>query len=435
MSSTSASARTIRLRRNAILILILSGTVNYLDRATLAVANPLVREDLGLSIAGMGLMLSAFLWSYAFSQLPAGALVDRLGPHRLLTYGLTLWSLAQAFAGLVTNVAAFAIARVALGIGESPQYTSTVRVVRDWYNRHERALPIGFVATSPFIGQTLAPPLLTALMLSLGWRWMFIIMGVAGLVVAALWYIFFREPREANLSQEERDHLTEGEPPTPSQPVDFAQWRQLFAYRSMWGLMLGCFGLGYVSWLYGAWLPGYLEIERHMSIRSTGYIAMIPFALSMVSAVGGGWWADRLMAAGVSAVNSRKIPLVTGLAGAALFTICAAEASTNFMAVLFVSLAMMSGSLCAGLFWALASVIAPANCTASAGSLANFGGYLGGAIVPMVTGFIVQATGSFTSALLLGGAIASVSALCYLLMISNDPIMVEAHQPSVQAAT
>ena len=425
MAYTPASARTVRLRRTAILILILSGTVNYLDRATLAVANPLIRHDLGLNVAGMGLLLSAFLWSYAFSQLPAGALVDRLGPHRLLTIGLTLWSVAQAAAGLVTNFSAFVVARVALGIGESPQYTSTVRVVRDWYNRHERALPIGFVATSPFIGQAIAPPLLTALMLSLGWRWMFVVMGVAGLIVAALWFVLFREPREVDLTQEERDHLIEGDPPLPTQPVNFAQWRQLFAYRSMWGLMLGCFGIGYISWLYGAWLPGYLEIERHMSIRSTGYVATIPFAMSIIGAAGGGWWADRLMAAGYSAVNSRKIPLVTGVAGAALFTILAAEASSNFMAVTCVTLAMMSGSLCAGLFWALASVIAPANCTASAGSLANFGGYIGGAIVPMVTGFIVQATGSFTAALLLGGAIGAVSALCYLLLIRNEPIMVD----------
>jgi MFS family permease len=425
MTYAPASARTVRLRRTAILILILSGTVNYLDRATLAVANPLIRHDLGLNVAGMGLLLSAFLWSYAFSQLPTGALVDRLGPHRLLTFGLTLWSLAQAAAGLVTNFSAFVVARVALGIGESPQYTSTVRVVRDWYNRHERALPIGIVATSPFIGQTLAPPLLTALMLSFGWRWMFVVMGGVGLIVAAIWYVFFREPREVDLTREERDHLTEGDPPVPPQPVDFAQWRQLFAYRSMWGLMLGCFGIGYISWLYGAWLPGYLEIERHMSIRSTGYVATIPFALSIIGAAGGGWWADRLMAAGYSAVNSRKIPLVVGVAGAAIFTICAAYAGSNFMAVTFITLAMMFGSLCAGLFWALASAIAPANCTASAGSLANFGGYIGGAIVPVTTGFIVQETGSFTAALLLGGVIGAVSALCYLLLIRNEPIMVE----------
>jgi MFS family permease len=164
-----------------------------------------------------------------------------------------------------------------------------------------------------------------------------------------------------------------------------------------------------------------------MSIRSTGYVAAIPFALSILGAAGGGWSADRLMTAGFSAVNSRKIPLVTGVTGAALFTICAAEASSNVMAVTCVTLAMVFGSLCAGLFWALASVIAPPNSTASAGSLANFGGYLGGALTPMVTGFIVQATGSFTSALLLGGGIGLLSALCYLLLIRDQPIMAELH--------
>ena len=422
MAYSPASARIGKLRRTAITILILSGIVNYLDRATLAVANPLIREDLGLNVAGMGLLLSAFLWSYAFSQLPAGALVDRVGPRRLLTIGLTVWSLAQAVAGLVPNFGLFVMARVALGVGESPQFTSAVRVVRDWYNVRERALPIGIVNTSPFIGQAIAPPLLTALMLTFGWRWMFVLMGMVGLVVAVIWFAFFREPRHVNLSAEERDHLTEGEPPAPPEPISFARWRQLFGFRSMWGLMLGCFGIGYISWLYAAWLPGYLEIQRHMSIRSTGWIAAIPFALSIIGAAGGGWWADWLMARGFSAVNSRKLPLVTGVAGAAVFTICAAEATSNVMAVICVTLAMMSGSLCAGLFWALASVIAPANCTASAGSMANFGGYLGGALVPMVTGFIVQATGSFTPALLLGGAIGLMSSLCYLILIQNEPI-------------
>src|ERR1700748_2615564 len=114
----SATPRILRAQRTALSILILSGTVNYLDRATLAVANPLIREDLGLNVAGMGVLLSAFLWAYAFSQLPAGALVDRLGPRWLLTAGLTLWSLAQAAAGLVHSFTMFVIARVALGVGE-----------------------------------------------------------------------------------------------------------------------------------------------------------------------------------------------------------------------------------------------------------------------------------------------------------------------------
>jgi MFS family permease len=417
-----ATARVAKAQRTALVILILSGTVNYLDRATLAVANPLIRQDLGLNVAEMGILLSAFLWSYAFSQLPAGALVDRMGPRWLLGIGLAVWSLAQVAAGLVSNVLHFAIARVFLGVGESPQFTSAVRVVRDWFNIKGRALPIGMVNTSPFLGQAIAPPLLTAMMLAFGWRWMFIIMGVIGLLVSALWLAFYREPRNSNLTTEERAFLTDGDPPVVPEPITFAQWRRLFAFRSMWGLILGCFGLGYVTWLYGTWLPGYLEIQRHMSVRSTGYIAAIPFALAILGAIGGGWLADRLLRHGYSPVNSRKVPLVIGLVCVAAFTFCAAKVTSNTMAVTCITLAMMAGSMCSGLYWALASVIAPSNCTASAGSLANFGSYIGGAITPIVTGFIVQITGSFTPALLVGGAIALLSSLCYLVLIKNEQL-------------
>jgi sugar phosphate permease len=418
----NATSRVAKAQKTALAILILSGTVNYLDRATLAVANPLIRQDLGLNVAEMGILLSAFLWSYAFSQLPAGALVDRIGPRWLLGAGLALWSMAQIVGGMVTNVVQFAVARVFLGIGESPQFTSGVRVVRDWFNIRGRALPVGLVNTSPFLGQAIAPPLLTAMMLAFGWRWMFIVMGIIGLLVAGIWMAFYREPRNVGLTAEETQFLTDGDPPVAQQPITFAQWRQLFAFRSMWGLILGCFGLGYVTWLYGTWLPGYLEIQRHMSLRSTGYVAAIPFALAILGAIGGGWLADWLLQRGYSPVNSRKIPLVIGLICVAVFTICAAKVSSNEMAVACITLAMMAGSLCSGLYWALASVIAPSNCTASAGSLANFGSYVGGAITPIVTGFIVQMSGSFTPALLVGGAVALVSSLCYLVLIKNEQL-------------
>jgi MFS family permease len=422
MAILQPSARVLRAQRTALAIIILSGTVNYLDRATLAVANPLIREDMGLNVAQMGMLLSAFLWAYAFSQLPAGALVDRIGPRWLLGTGLAVWSLAQAAAGIVTNVTQFAIARVFLGMGESPQFTSGVRVVRDWFNVRNRAWGVGMVNTSPFIGQAIAPPLLTGMMLTLGWRWMFIVMGTVGLAVAILWTVFYRNPKDVALTADDHAFLTSGDPPAASRPLTFADWRSLFAYRSMWGLILGCFGLGYCTWLYGTWLPGYLEIQRHMSIRSTGYVAAIPFAFAVLGAVGGGYLGDWLLRRGVSAVNSRKYPLVFALIGVSVFTATAAEVSSNTIAVACITAAMMCGSMASGLYWALASAIAPSNCTASAGSLANFGSYIGGAIVPTVTGFIVQETGSFTPALLVGGAIALISSLCYLLLVKNAAI-------------
>lgn len=121
---TATPPRIRSVQRTALTVLVLAGTLNYIDRATLSVANPLIRNELGLSIADMGLLLSAFLWAYAFFQLPGGALVDRVGPRRLLTVGLTVWSVAQAAAGLITSFAQFSIARVFLGLGEAPMFSS-----------------------------------------------------------------------------------------------------------------------------------------------------------------------------------------------------------------------------------------------------------------------------------------------------------------------
>jgi sugar phosphate permease len=424
-AAAPASAKPRRIRtaqRSALGLLVVAGTLNYIDRATLSIANPLIRHDLGLSIADMGLLLSAFLWAYAFSQLPGGALVDRIGPRRLLAAGLAIWSVAQGIAGAVATFWQFVIARVFLGMGEAPMFSGAVRVVRDWYNVRDRGLPTGIWNCTSSLGPTIAPPLLTALMLSFGWRWMFIIMGIAGVAVAVVWFVVYREVDEAKLSPEETHHLTEGEEEPPAQRVTFREWASLFRFRTTWGLILGFFGIVYLVWLFQAWLPGYLEIQRHMSIEKTGWVAAIPYAFGVVGSIGAGWLADRLMKAGLSPINSRKVPVIAGLIGMAMFTYVAAETPSNVVAVGSIAAALFFAGGASGMSWALASVAAPASCTASLGSIQNFGGYLGGALAPMVTGFIVQATGSFIPALLVGAAIAVGSALAYLFIIPNRTI-------------
>src|SRR3954452_8184269 len=200
MATPMTPPRIARAQRSALVLLVLAGTLNYVDRATLSVANPLIRQELGLSIADMGLLLSAFLWAYAFAQLPGGALVDRVGPHRLLGSGLGLWSLAQAAAGFVTSFWQFSVARVFLGLGEAPMFSSAVRVVRDWYNVRDRGLPTGIWNCTSSLGPAIAPPVLTALMVGFGWRWMFAIMGAVGLVVAAVWFLLYRDAKETNFT-------------------------------------------------------------------------------------------------------------------------------------------------------------------------------------------------------------------------------------------
>jgi len=423
-SPTTASPRIRRVQRAALALLVLSGVVNYIDRATLAVGNPLIREELGLSVADMGLLLSAFLWAYAFSQLPAGALVDRLGPRRMLTMSLGLWSLAQLLGGLVRSFGEFFAARVLLGIGEAPQFPTSARVVRDWFHERERGLATGIWNCSSTLGTAVSAPLLTFLMLSFGWRWMFGIMGVAGLIVAAAFYIVHRDPGEADLQPEERRHLTDEDvdAAAPQQrPVTWADWKRLFRFRTTWGMIFGFFGTIYVLWIYGAWLPGYLEMERHISIARTGWLAAIPFLFGVVGSILGGRVCDMLVQRGLSPINSRKVPMATSLLLTALFTVLTAETPSNTLAIVFISISMFLLYVSSSAAWAMAPIAAPANCTASIGSMQNFGGYFGGALAPMVTGFIVQSSGSFAPALLVGAAVALAAAVIYIVLV-RDPI-------------
>ncbi len=159
LTPEQAPPRVRRAQIVALTLLMVSGIVNYLDRGTLAVANPLIRKDLGLSLGEMGLLLSAFSWSYALFQLPVGGLVDRIGPRRLLGIGLIVWSLAQAAGGLVSTFGWFIVARIVLGIGESPQFPSAARVVSNWFPLRSRGKPTGIFNSASPLGTRARPTL------------------------------------------------------------------------------------------------------------------------------------------------------------------------------------------------------------------------------------------------------------------------------------
>ncbi len=425
MSSTSGIPPRIRQQQlRAVVLLLFIGVVNFLDRSALSVANPLIRQDMGLSIAEMGLLLSAFAWAYAFCQLPGGALVDRIGPRHLLTWALIVWSVAQAAVGFVSTMTQFVVARVMLGVGEAPTFTSAVRVIREWHGIRHRSLPTGICCSAPSsIGPLIAPPLLTWLMLTFGWRWMFVVLGIAGVLAAVVWFAAYRDVRDFGADDEERQYLSEDGDVATRQPVRFADWRGLFAFRATWGLLVGYGGIVYLGWIYLAWLPGYLEIERHMSVAKVGVVAAIPYVFGLLGTIAGGWIAERLIARGMSPMNSCRIPVVVGLLAGAACTVLAAEAPSDVVAVAAISATLFFAACATGQSWGMIAVTAPVNCTASLGGLQNFGGYLGGAMAPTVTGFVVQATGSFIPALLTGAVIAVVAAVMYLVVIPNSPIV------------
>ncbi len=417
------TGRILSIQRWAIALLVAGGALNYVDRATLSVANGAIQTDLGIPVAKMGLLLSAFLWAYAIAQLPVGALIDRYGPRRTLGLGLLGWSVAQAAGGLVTGFWVFIAARFALGVGEAPLFPGGARVVRDWFDVRSRGFATGLCQSASSLGNFIAVPLLTFLMLSINWRWMFIIVGVAGIAMAAVWWAVHRDPAEIALSADEVRYLREGDENRTERRPSFADWRQLFAHRTTWGMIAGFFGNIYTLWLYTSWLPYYLEHERHMSVAKVGILASIPFFFGCVGAVAGGWMCDFLTRRGWTPIGGRKLLISSALFGITACTVGTMLARSNTEVLTFISISLFLIYIVSSAAWATVPVAAPSQFTASLGSIQNFGGYLGGALAPLLTGFIVQATGSFSRALLLSAGITFVSAIAYLSLV-RGPIEV-----------
>jgi sugar phosphate permease len=414
------SPRLKRIQWIALTFLTLAGIVNYLDRSTLSIANHSVSQELGLSASQMGLLLSAFSFAYAFSQLPIGVMLDRFGARIMLGLGMFVWSVAQLCGGLVTTLHQFLFARIALGIGEAPQFPAGAKVVSEWFALRERGKPTGIFVTSSTIGPALAPPILTVLLLSFGWRYMFVIMGVLGIAVAIGWYIVYRNRADIALEPAEVLHLTEDEPQQRAERrMTFAEWRGLFGKATTWGMIFGFMGVIYMVWLYLTWLPAYLEHERHLTIAKTGWIVSIPYLFGTLGMLSSGFIADGLMKRGVAPIRSRKWPICTGLLGAALFTVPAAFTPNLALAITYLSAAMFFVNMASGAAWALVSVAAPRHMVASLGSIQNFGGYFGGSFAPFVTGLVVERTHSFVNAFLISAAVAFAAALVYMFVVRS----------------
>jgi sugar phosphate permease len=306
--------------------------VNYIDRATVSVANLSIRNEFGLNATEIGGLVSVWSLCYAISQLPMGWLVDRVGPRRLLGIALLIWSGAQAMGGLVGSFSQLLWARGVLGVGEAPAYTGSARVVTNWFNISKRGLPTGFYNMAGTLAPAIAPPLLTVLMLAYGWRAMFLVMGGLGIAGAVVWFVFYRDPEASGLTSEELQEIR-AEDTKGTKSVTFAQWSRLFASRTMWGMALGSFCHSYVLWMYQAWLPAYLEMQHHFSVARTGVFAAIPYVCGIAGSLISGYVSDALVRADVNLILSRKLPAIVGLVGVAIFTVSAAMTDNATLAI------------------------------------------------------------------------------------------------------
>jgi sugar phosphate permease len=404
----------VNKKRWFFVILILVGAViNYLDRSNLSVANTTIAKEFGLSPLEMGVLLSAFLWPYALANLPAGWLVDKFGPKKMFAWASGLWSAVTIATAFTNTYSLFYTMRVLLGVSESPFFPSAVKAVNNWFSKKDRGTPLAIINTGSQIANGIAPPLLTALMLAFSWKIMFIIVGVAGIVVMVVWLMTYRDPKQNEIMIEVQK-LSESKETEPQ-----VRWRDLFKYKSTWYMIIGNFGLVYTMWTFLTWLPGYLETDRGLSLMKTGWVASIPFLVGIIGVPLGGIISDYFIRKGFQPIKARKIPLVGGAILAAIAVIPIPYVSDLNTCIVLLSLAYFASSVPTGVIWTLATDVAPRNMVASLGSIQNFGGFIGAALAPIVTGAIVQSTGSFEYVFLIGAVLLIVSAISYGIFLKK----------------
>ena len=384
--------------------------MNFLDRASLSVANTTIRAEMHLNGTQIGLLLSAFSLAYGFAQLPLIGLLDRAGTRSILGGGLLLWSSAQMLTGLIRGLPAFLFLRVLLGVGEAPFYPCGVRSMREWFTAESRGRATAIMSSSQTIGLAVAPPVLTYMMLRLGWRTMFIVLGLSGLAVAIAWIVLHR-PRSATVFREAEDGK-----------VHESAWRVLLRQRMVYGMMLGFGGINYTNWLYTAWLPGYLQSERHLSLARSGWVAAIPFLSGGVGMLTSGIVADRFARAGTALPTVHRRNLVVGMVLSAASTLFVAHSHTTAGAVAGISFALFCIHFAGTSGWGYTQAVSPGHLVASLSALQNFAAFMIASAAPVVTGMILDRTHSFSLALILCSVVTLLGALSYATLAAPQPM-------------
>jgi ACS family D-galactonate transporter-like MFS transporter len=394
--------------RFGVLALISAGTmINYLDRTVLGIAAPDMAAQLHLSPAVMGVVFSAFSWSYAAAQIPGGWLLDRIGTRLTYFLAVTFWSLFTLLQGFANSLASLIAFRLGLGIGEAPCFPTNGRVVATWFPDHERAQATAAYTVGEYLGLACFGPALYWLARTFGWRSLFFVVGAAGIVFAGIWWALYREPQTTGLPAKR----------ARPNPMSWTMIRKLLRYRQVWGASIGQFGGNTTLVFFLTWFPTYLARERHIDWIRAGFYAVLPFLAAACGVLFGGWGSDTLLKRTGSRNLARKLPMVVGLFGSSTIVLATLVTSDALVIAIF-SFAFFCQGL-TGLGWTVISDVAPLELLGITGGIFSFSANLAGVLTPLVVGAIIDATGSFYYALAYVGAAALLGAFSYVFLMGD----------------
>jgi len=376
---------SVAYRRWLIVILLaLATVVAYMDRVNLSVAliDVHFKTFFGLTNTDRGLANSAFFWSYAVLQIPAGWIVDRYGSKYPIAFAFGVWSLLTAATALTTGFQALFAIRMLLGGAEAVIHPASLRWIRFNFAEKQRGLAIGLFMSGSKFGPAIGAVAAAWLIERFGWQVMFVILGAGALIWLVPWLIFA-----------DRDsHVNSADKAIPAEPA--VPMKQLFASPVLWGTVIGTFCYMYFVYFCLTWMPAYYNEARHLSVASSSLFTTFSFAGMAVVSILGGWAADRLIALGLAAVTVRKAFTIAGFLMATTVLIGANSASLN-TALLFSVLSLSGLGLATANYWALTQSLIPSGSVGRIVGIQNCAASVAGIVAPILTGWLVDATGKF----------------------------------------
>ena len=388
-------------------LLSLGMVIAYLDRINLSVVLTLAefKRVFQLTDAHRGALNSAFFWSYALLQIPAGWVVDRYGVKFPYALGFLFWCLVSALTGAVDAVWQILTLRVLLGIGESVVTPASMRWIRFHCEEKERGLAVGLYMAGTKIGPAIGAPVAAALIAAFNWRWMFVVLGIGGLLWLLGWLLLAKD--------DDRQLERAAAHSSGAAVVSFGR---VMASPVMWGIIVGTFAYNYFVYFSMTWLPAYFVERRNLSLTSMGWYTMFSFGGMATVAALAGWVADRIIAAGGDPVRVRKAFTIAGLLLASTEVI-GARSDSQAVALFFAVFSLSGLGLATANYWALTQTLIPGAAIGRIVGVQNCASNLSGIVAPMLTGWLKQATGSYEGAMQAVWVLLLVGAAAYVFLV------------------
>jgi sugar phosphate permease len=415
----AAVGRATRVRHVVLGLTVIAYMITYMDRQILAVARPVIRDELGISLVMMGWITFGFRMAYALFQIPGGWMGDKIGARRALSLVVTWWSAFTCLTAVAWSAISMLTIQVFFGLGEAGAFPIATRSLSRWMRPTERGFAQGVTHAGSRLGAALTPPIVVLIIAHYGWRAAFVIFGILGIIWAAVWFTYYRDTPEEHRSVNaaERELIGSGRKRPGSVP-----WRKILAHANLWVLAVMYFCYNFNLNVYNDWFPTYLHDSRGMTLAKMGLYASLPLLAGTLGDLAGGWFSDHVLRKTGNVNLARRWVAIAGFLVSAAATIPATLASDPRVSVALYSVAFFALEWTVGISWAIPLDIG-GDFAGSVSAVMNTLGNIGGALSATVVTYAVKGYG-WGAPFFVTGALCLIAAVLYLKIDASKRIAI-----------